>query len=392
MSPPADIAPLWFQRDYPDCNAKYRRKEHLNRHRNHHNGETILACPYLIYCDAISGLITRRDMRRRLENLGHAVHVMHGKSAARVYYHAMRIICVPAGGETAGEQQFCIDDLRPLTPVSTINDSVSEAPRWIAHDYIDIYFNSFHPEWPFLHRGTFDFAKEPCVLVQSVVALGLWVKGTQEARAASIQLHDRLCSAFYAQMDQWCISNSSPRQRTNTPWPITTFQSVLLNIILALFIARENVSMDLSMRCRLPDDKYKLLTALVQSCRQCGIFSYPNMLLQHEADAPLTLVYVSVEEIKRFGLALYKVCRLSTSFHLTGESASGGRNILLTLADLSFCMPDSDELWNAPLGSESEVLSKADLSTAGRDNGDVKNWISQASALVHDERVGFDWI
>ena len=60
--------------------------------------------------------------------------------------------------------------------------------------------------------------------------------------------------------------------------------------------------------------------------------------------------------------------------------------------DLSFCMPDSDELWNAPLGSESEVLSKADLSTAGRDNGDVKNWISQASALVHDERVGFDWI
>lgn len=167
---------------------------------------------------------------------------------------------------------------------------------------------------------------------------------------------------------------------------------MLLNIILALFIARENVSMDLNMRCRLRDDKYELLTALVRSCRQCGIFSYPNMLLQHEADAPLALVYVSIEEIKRFGLALYKVCRLSTSFHLTGESANGDRNALLTLADLSFCMPDSDELWNAPLGAESEVLSKADSSAAGRDNGDAKNWISQASTLVHDGRVGFDWI
>ncbi|CAG8125074.1 unnamed protein product [Penicillium nalgiovense] len=404
MSPPADVAPLWFQCDYPDCNAKYRRKEHLNRHRNHHKGETNLACPY---CESV---LTRNDLLRRhirtYHPQRHAPPSRKSRACSACHARKVRcegvlpcnacqhrgIICVPAGDETAGEQQFCIDDLRPLPPVSTINDSVSDAPRWIAHDYIDIYFNSFHPEWPFLHRGTFDFAKEPCVLVQSVVAIGLWVKGTQEARDASVQLHARLCSAFYAQMDQWCISNSSPRQPTNTPWPITTFQSVLLNIILALFIARENVSMDLSMRCRLPDDKYELLAALVQSCRQCGIFSYPNMLLQHEADAPLALVYVGVEEIKRFGLALYKVCRLSTSFHLTGESSNGDRNIMLTLADLSFCMPDSDELWNAPLGSEPEVLSKADLSAAGRDNGDAKNWISQASALVHDGRVGFDWI
>jgi hypothetical protein len=28
----------------------------------------------------------------------------------------------------------------------------------------------------------------------------LWVKGTQESREASIRLHGRLCSAFYAQM------------------------------------------------------------------------------------------------------------------------------------------------------------------------------------------------
>jgi hypothetical protein len=111
------------------------------------------------------------------------------------------------------------------------------------------------------------------------------------------------------------------------------------------------------------------------------------MLLQQEDNAPLPLVYTNVEEIKRFGLALYKVCRLSTS-----STVNGGKNDLLTLADLSFCMPDSDELWNAPLGAEAAVLNKSDSSAVARDNGDPKNWISQASAHLHDAQVGFDWI
>jgi hypothetical protein len=150
--------------------------------------------------------------------------------------------------------------------------------------------------------------------------------------------------------------------------------------------------MDLSMRHRLPDDKYELLAALVRSCRSWGIFFYPNMLLQHDDDAPLVLTYLNVEEIKRFGLALYKVCRLSTCTSMTGENPNGGQNDLLTLADLSFCMPDSDELWNAPLDAESKVLKKRDPSAVARNNGDVKNWISQASAILHDAQVGSDWI
>lgn len=110
------------------------------------------------------------------------------------------IICVRAGGETTSEQQYWIGDLFASTTVPTIDESLPLASRWIAHDYIDIYFGDFHSKWPFLHRSTFDFAKEPCVLVQSVVAIGLWVEGSQEKRDASIRLHGRLCSAFHAQM------------------------------------------------------------------------------------------------------------------------------------------------------------------------------------------------
>ncbi|KAJ5185609.1 hypothetical protein N7491_006521 [Penicillium cf. griseofulvum] len=399
MSPPADNVPSWFQCDYPDCNAKYRRKEHLNRHLNHHKGKSNLACPY---CESV---LTRNDLLRRHIRTYHpqqeappsrkfkacgACHARKVRCEGVIPCNACQrrgVICVPAEDKNTSEQQIWIDDPHPLPSVPTVDGSVHNASRWIAHDYIDIYFDAFHPVWPFLHRSTFDFTKEPCVLVQSLVAIGLWVKGTQETRDASLRLHRKLCSAFYAQRDQWCISDSSPRYNTNTSWPITTFQSVLLNIILALFISGENSSMDLSMRCRLPDDRYELLVALVQTCRRRGIFSYPNMLLQQEDNAPLPLVYTNVEEIKRFGLALYKVCRLSAS-----STLNVGRNDLLTLADLSFCMPDSDELWNAPLGTEAAVLNKSDSSTVARDNGDPKNWISQASALLHDERVGFDWI
>lgn len=173
---------------------------------------------------------------------------------------------------------------------------------------------------------------------------------------------------------------------------MTTFQSVLLNTILALFIAKENTNMDLSMRYQLADDKYGLLTALVRTCRWWGMFSYPNMLLQHDAQAPLPLIYVSVEEIKRFGLALYKICRLCAPSDLTREHAREGINDFLALSDLCFCMPDSDELWNAPLGKESEVLKRSTSSAVTRDNGNPKNWISEASTLLHDARVGFDWI
>jgi hypothetical protein len=109
-------------------------------------------------------------------------------------------ICVLAGGEAMNEQQYWIDDLFASEYIYTVDESPPIASRWIAHDYIDIYFGEFHSTWPFLYRTTFDFAKEPCVLVQSVVAIGLWVEGSQKTRDASIRLHGRLCSAFYAQM------------------------------------------------------------------------------------------------------------------------------------------------------------------------------------------------
>lgn len=192
---------------------------------------------------------------------------------------------------------------------------------------------------------------------------------------------------------QWYIPEIlNPNE--HTPWPIPTYQSILLQLIFALLVAKQESTLNLNFRFRLPDSKYELLTSLVQTCRRLGLFNYPNMLSRFHPSAPIALIWVSVEELKRFGLALYKLCRLCARGDSNNNSgnSSGLRNELLTLGDLDFCMPDSDQAWNAPPGSGSEWFRNIAVQQTCRNNQDPAGWISRTSANLYDERVSFDWI
>jgi len=62
----------------------------------------------------------------------------------------------------------------------------------------------------------------------------------------------------------------------------------------------------------------------------------------------MTCIWVGVEEIKRLGIALYRVCKLCSNND--SSDVNGGGHLkpeFLILADLQFPMPDSNELWNA---------------------------------------------
>jgi len=115
------------------------------------------------------------------------------------------------------------------------------------------------------------------------------------------------------------------------------------------------------MRCRLPDDKYDLLAAR-SKLSTVGYFHYPNMLhLAPRCRCTTRALYVNVEEIKGFGLALYeRLCRLSS--HSTVEA----ENVPIVAETIFWPWPtcplhtSGDELWNAPLSAESEVLKKSD--------------------------------
>lgn len=182
-----------------------------------------------------------------------------------------------------------------------------------------------------------------------------------------------------------------PHQDKASPWPMATYQGILLQLIFAIFVAEKDATFDLSLRLQLPTQKYELLSSLVETCRLTGLFYYPNMLSRYHASAPLALVWVGVEETKRFGLALYKLCRLCSrsGWNTINGNNSASRNNLLHLTDMEFCMPDSDEIWNAP---EDEFIRLTTLRQTSRDDRDPEKWISKASAQLHDTRVGFDWI
>lgn len=84
-------------------------------------------------------------------------------------------------------------------PSTDLVGPIPGATRWIGQDYIDIYFRDFHPTWPFLHPGTFDTPNEPCVLLQSMVMIGLWIKGDDASRAKATSFHFKILSAIGAQ-------------------------------------------------------------------------------------------------------------------------------------------------------------------------------------------------
>ncbi|PYI03537.1 C6 and C2H2 transcription factor [Aspergillus sclerotiicarbonarius CBS 121057] len=408
-----------FRCRYPGCRATYQRKEHLNRHVAQHDQGKRFSCPY---CDSIlarrNGLRASyfRDLLRRHVQSHHPereLPLSRAQKACRACHtrkercdggspcnpcQKRRIACSWSRRGTVRPDEAKLQDTQALFNMA------HGSSRWIAQDFIDTYFREFHPRWPFLHRGTFRQLKEPCILLQSMIMMGLWIKGDEAARDTAMTFHRKLLSAIQDQRDQWCVKESTaPLDDNNndnhTPWPMATYQSILLQLIYALLVAKHEMSLDLNLRCQLPAPQYELLTSLVTTCRRRGMFSYPTMLAQHHADAPIALIWVGVEEVKRFGLALYKLCRLcarrdDASGHASTDGDGSGVSELLTLSDLDFCLPDSDAAWEAAPASGAEAGSIRSLAMGQtcRDNRDPDGWISQTSGRLYDAGLGFDWI
>ena len=61
-----------------------------------------------------------------------------------------------------------------------------------AEHYIRLYFETFHPSWPFIHQGSFDIRRETPFLVQSMIVIGLWATREPSAQSAAVELHGKL--------------------------------------------------------------------------------------------------------------------------------------------------------------------------------------------------------
>ncbi|KAF4546550.1 uncharacterized protein LTHEOB_3858 [Lasiodiplodia theobromae] len=253
--------------------------------------------------------------------------------------------------------------------------------------HIDAYFTHFHPIWPFLHKATFNPDQEPALLLQSVIMIGLWTMQDETAKDAAIKLHEKLIASIIQQQGSW-VSPACGEQSggNNEPWPVGTYQGILLNIIFALLLSSEE-QRTRGSTCRLDlkagksispsEDKYRIMVALIKSCLQRGMFFYPDMLAQFNGrSSNFIFIWVGVEEVKRLALTLFHVWSTCSE----GSDAEGDK--LLSTKDLKFSMPEQDILWVAP--SDEDLLRRLER---GMGNGTaMKN--GEEHWIAHQFREG----
>lgn len=135
------------------------------------------------------------------------------------------------------------------------------------------------------------------------------------------------------------------------------------------------------MKPSLPSADIELLDSLVRSCRRLGLFYYPNTLARYQQNDLASYVWICIEEVKRFNLALYKICRALSGFSAHDKSGRqrGVTGHELTADELQFPMPKNDPLWNAMCKEEWETAITDDSDLTGLYDTMGEEWISKSA-------------
>ncbi|KAF3395772.1 hypothetical protein F1880_006522, partial [Penicillium rolfsii] len=371
--------------DYPGCTAQYRRKEHLNRHARKHYSFIQLTC------EVCGKLFDRSDTLRRHHQLHRNDKPQSTPRTARdcdlcraskIRCHGdepcnrcllrglrctlsrrpktalvsdaavsmvMREPALPTSNTSVDHQEHesspgphilnASEEIQILPPqyencfdenfihAPTVRNRFDEEQLDIDH-YIDIYFTTFHFQWPIIHRHSFQRSmdSQPHILALSIAMIGLWVTGDKAAQSKAKNMHDKLVVLLENRKGDWELRKSFKNQLC----PLITFQAIVLNTIFAL--VRE-APPDLFERC------LAMVRALTATCIAGGLFSYEGIRAQFMPSESFMFDWTWVEETQRLVLALFKVNLL----YKTG---------ILNISELKFSLPDGGYLWNAAETSE----------------------------------------
>lgn len=101
------------------------------------------------------------------------------------------------------------DDDNNQTSLNLTSGSRSGSGSIDTEYYVRLYFDHFHPQWPFLFRQSFRSKHEPPVLVLATVMIGLWITGEARLQKLAWEIHSRLRAMLEAQMVWWPIEHNS---------------------------------------------------------------------------------------------------------------------------------------------------------------------------------------
>ncbi|KAL4876769.1 hypothetical protein BJY04DRAFT_231378 [Aspergillus karnatakaensis] len=353
---------------FPGCTATYRRKEHLTRHAAQHAETESFQCPR---CDK---QFKRSDTLRRHLRQGHGINEPTVRIRACQSCRELKTRCYgrfPCT-ECSRRQTQCSapGDAPPHpNPVSKrqIYPRFNQTPT--EQRAIETYFELFDPHWTFIHRGTLTQHADTPLVVQSVVVIGLWLSGEDAARSAARQLHGVLGSAILQQRSKWeCIS--PPECPGTCKWPIPLYQSILLHILF-FAISNDDKALGSDFKPILPSTASTLLSTLADSCRKLGMFHYPTILAQFRNDHVASYIWLCIEEIKRFNIALFRTCRRFSNLSDRVE-----------VDELQFPPPAIDDLWNAIEQEDwNAALTKRARKIDEFDGPLEEHWISNSAGI-----------
>jgi hypothetical protein len=203
------------------------------------------------------------------------------------------------------------------------------------------------------------------------MVIGMWISGEQSAQSAAVELHDILDFAIRDQR-KWDASEVEGACSACF-WPIATYQAILLHVIFSVIVKADGV-VNLDLKASISTADLALLKSIVGSCRKLGMFFYPNMLARYSEDDLPSFVWVSIEEVKRFGIALYKFCAKISS-------SSTEDSPLLHASELQFPLPSNDPLWNSFGRDEWEVNAKGENTISMQDDFQAQ-WISNSANVL----------
>ncbi|KAL4800403.1 hypothetical protein BDV19DRAFT_352931 [Aspergillus venezuelensis] len=371
--------------DIPGCGAAYSRKEHLNRHKAQHLSQQSYQCP------SCERSFKRNDTLRRHMRLNHQdVAPIPPTRQACVNCRAFKSRC--EGGHPCinclRRQIICtFQDRATALESQPLHRSVKPTGPEKVQRFLKLYFELFHPHWPFIHQPSFfkNQSYEKPLLVQSMIVIGMWVANVRSMRSAAVELYTTLNSAIYEQRKGWdatIAEGSSP----DCDWPLSTYQAILLHIIFSL-LYKGRTAIGLDLRPSVPAHDISLFASLVQSCRKLGMLYYPKILARyrydHDISGDLPYIWVGVEEHKRFNLTLYKVSKTLSSQPSTTDTNPD--NWYLHPSELQFPLPKNERLWHASTREEWASAAAEDEQEGDRVNPynlKESEWISKSAALL----------
>ncbi|KAL2844900.1 C2H2 type zinc finger domain protein [Aspergillus pseudodeflectus] len=394
-----------FKCEFPGCNARYRRKEHLHRHEESKHVEQ-----HKTFVCAICGREFGRSdtLRRHAQRQHNIIEPLNRARRACASCQAGKTRCqggVPCDEclrrkipcslrdqhasptRQQGQQEQYPGSLNPRSLSSLDHEQTPpQSYCWERRKQcVDSYFETFHPRWPFIHKATFNIHRETPLLLQAMVAIGLWVSGEKSARCAAAELHEKLDLAIRDQREKWDASDVEGAC-SECMWPIPTYQAILLHIMFSVLMRTDGhgaVTLDLKVSISTPD--LQLLQSLVGSCQRLGMFYYPNILAKYNEGDLASFVWVGIEEVKRFNIALYKFCASLS----TPSSDGPGYWPLLPASQLQFPLPTNTPLWSAVGKDEWEANApdENEFCVAGADDSRPM-WISNFAGVLDSLGLG----